>query len=683
MTIGDLTRSTFRPDRHYSGVRMQQGRVQLDADWNEQLDLTAHRDRVEAVDVIGAAGVPKVGGGFELTVSPRRHGPAALARAGLGRPATSARRTAAPPRSSTRRARRRRGRLLVLDGRELAPGSWVEVRPRLRLRGRGPAVAVDVRHHHPRHASVAALHRRPAPARAAALVRRAARPAAARPHRRATPPTRASSTCPSARYLAYLDVWERIVTALDDPTHQRAGPRDRHDDARPGWSGRSGCSTSRRPRAPTTAPPTSQQRGECARRRDGWPLGRCLRPAPPTCAGRRRRAGTSGWRTSSTGCTCTTCRPAGPSSCGAARTPRSRPRGSARSRPTSSQVASIGRDAVLGFRPGDWVELYDDRSVLDRPTGHPGPTARRPRGPTHPRPRHRRRARPRSPISRGHPQVRRWDSPGPVTVDRRRLARPGGRGPGQVRVGRHLPPSRLLAGPGTQRARRRRLAARLGGEPLAQPAAAIRHDIGAAGARHGAGVRARGHRLPRPVPVADRADRRRRDRGQRRLRHARAWRPCRTRSTPVPSQRPPPAQPPAARLRHRLRAAVHCGPTTPRRARLPIVTVEPGTAIDADGNDLDVADRSWSTWSRDRGARRAARRARRGRGRRGQPGAAGRRRQRRPGCRQSNRSSRQRRARLAPARHADQRHLRGLHRQASTLGRGRSSTPPPTRTRRA
>ncbi|HEX6608229.1 MAG TPA: DUF6519 domain-containing protein, partial [Chloroflexia bacterium] len=36
---GDITRSTFRPENHYDGVRMQQGRVQLDADWNEQVDI--------------------------------------------------------------------------------------------------------------------------------------------------------------------------------------------------------------------------------------------------------------------------------------------------------------------------------------------------------------------------------------------------------------------------------------------------------------------------------------------------------------------------------------------------------------------------------------------------------------------------------------------------------------------
>ncbi|MFN0068289.1 MAG: DUF6519 domain-containing protein [Limisphaerales bacterium] len=55
---GDFTRSTFRRERHFSGVRMQQGRVQLDADWNEQLDLTAHLERTEALDVIGASGAP-------------------------------------------------------------------------------------------------------------------------------------------------------------------------------------------------------------------------------------------------------------------------------------------------------------------------------------------------------------------------------------------------------------------------------------------------------------------------------------------------------------------------------------------------------------------------------------------------------------------------------------------------
>jgi hypothetical protein len=54
----DLTRSTFDRAKHYSSVRMQQGRVQLDADWNEQQDIVVHLERTETIDVIGSCGAP-------------------------------------------------------------------------------------------------------------------------------------------------------------------------------------------------------------------------------------------------------------------------------------------------------------------------------------------------------------------------------------------------------------------------------------------------------------------------------------------------------------------------------------------------------------------------------------------------------------------------------------------------
>jgi hypothetical protein len=63
---GDITRSTFRPDKHYSSVRMQQGRVQLDADWNEQVEIQQYLDHTTDRDVIGPCGAPKVGGGFAV-----------------------------------------------------------------------------------------------------------------------------------------------------------------------------------------------------------------------------------------------------------------------------------------------------------------------------------------------------------------------------------------------------------------------------------------------------------------------------------------------------------------------------------------------------------------------------------------------------------------------------------------
>jgi photosystem II stability/assembly factor-like uncharacterized protein len=63
---GDFTRFTFRPEKHYRSVRVQQGRVQLDADWNEQADIATHRDDIAAADLIGRQGAPWHGGGFQL-----------------------------------------------------------------------------------------------------------------------------------------------------------------------------------------------------------------------------------------------------------------------------------------------------------------------------------------------------------------------------------------------------------------------------------------------------------------------------------------------------------------------------------------------------------------------------------------------------------------------------------------
>ncbi len=65
---GDITRSTFHPEKHYSAVRKQQGRVDLDADWNEQGDIVAHRFENEAVDVIGVTGAPQNNSGFAIQV---------------------------------------------------------------------------------------------------------------------------------------------------------------------------------------------------------------------------------------------------------------------------------------------------------------------------------------------------------------------------------------------------------------------------------------------------------------------------------------------------------------------------------------------------------------------------------------------------------------------------------------
>ncbi|MEJ8822324.1 DUF6519 domain-containing protein [Variovorax humicola] len=62
----DFSRNTFDPRKHYAAVLEQQGRVQLDADRNEQHQIDAHRSASVARDVIGLSGAPNAGGGFGL-----------------------------------------------------------------------------------------------------------------------------------------------------------------------------------------------------------------------------------------------------------------------------------------------------------------------------------------------------------------------------------------------------------------------------------------------------------------------------------------------------------------------------------------------------------------------------------------------------------------------------------------
>jgi len=66
---GDFTRFTFDPEKHYSSVRMQQGRVQLDADTNEFTDIMLHRDRVMTQDLIGESGGPEGNDGFKIALN--------------------------------------------------------------------------------------------------------------------------------------------------------------------------------------------------------------------------------------------------------------------------------------------------------------------------------------------------------------------------------------------------------------------------------------------------------------------------------------------------------------------------------------------------------------------------------------------------------------------------------------
>jgi hypothetical protein len=64
---GDFSRSTFDLRKHYSQVLMQQGRVQIDADWNEYADIVAYQYATQIADIIGVNGTPGKQGGFQIS----------------------------------------------------------------------------------------------------------------------------------------------------------------------------------------------------------------------------------------------------------------------------------------------------------------------------------------------------------------------------------------------------------------------------------------------------------------------------------------------------------------------------------------------------------------------------------------------------------------------------------------
>ncbi len=64
---GDFSRDTFNAEKHFSRVLQQQGRVQLDADTNEQTEILLHYLRTLAADLIGPYGGPKDSDGFRIS----------------------------------------------------------------------------------------------------------------------------------------------------------------------------------------------------------------------------------------------------------------------------------------------------------------------------------------------------------------------------------------------------------------------------------------------------------------------------------------------------------------------------------------------------------------------------------------------------------------------------------------
>ena len=212
---GDYSRFTFKPLRRYSQVRMQQGRVQLDADWNEQAAILANgRERILR-DVVGGCGVPKGSDAFRLV--PLRIGRAVVDLGILpgryyvdGRVVDTGAATLNAAQTGTAgttvQPRERR-----LDERPFAVGQWLWVT------GGGNALPVRIE----------AVNDRGGELRLSESLANFPRTVTLR--RLPTYLTQPFDPAPEFRdangslglapdtYAAFLDVWEREVTCLDDP----------------------------------------------------------------------------------------------------------------------------------------------------------------------------------------------------------------------------------------------------------------------------------------------------------------------------------------------------------------------------------------------------------------------------------------------------------------------------------
>ena len=54
----DRARVSYDPSRKWRGLVAQQGRVTVEADWNEAASIDAQRDRAATLDIVGPVGTP-------------------------------------------------------------------------------------------------------------------------------------------------------------------------------------------------------------------------------------------------------------------------------------------------------------------------------------------------------------------------------------------------------------------------------------------------------------------------------------------------------------------------------------------------------------------------------------------------------------------------------------------------
>jgi hypothetical protein len=335
----DNSRYTFNPFHDYSGVVMEQGRVQLDSDWNEWLAELSRRIQAGTLDIMGRAAYPATTPfAFQITASTSASGNNTIA-IGPGRMYVDG--------------------LLAENHGPLASAQWD---PALAELSGSP---------------------QPPPATDTDTVDYASQPYL--PGVPLNASGAATALAGDGPFFAYLDVWTRPVTFLQDPTLVDAAVGvDTTGRLQTVWQVRilpaasgAGCSDLPWPASSagqlTTGTVTLGPSGPCCLttgagytglenqlyrveiHQPGTPVAGPADPTPyPLPAG--STTATFKWsRDNASVATGVTAITAGKTLAG--------------NSTSQLSVVSMGRDQVLGFAPGNWIELTDDFQDLN---GEPG-----------------------------------------------------------------------------------------------------------------------------------------------------------------------------------------------------------------------------------------------------------------------------------------------------------------------
>ncbi|MGI0493683.1 DUF6519 domain-containing protein [Alkalinema pantanalense CENA528] len=236
MKGGDFTQLRFNPQKHFTSVRMQQGRLLLDSDWNEQVDIQAYIARSQAIDMIGGTSGTSNPEAFKvkalapsdspntaedlLITAGRFYVDGILCEAEIGTAfnltlADTGITTLNSPSNAQNPTKTVRASTLIVDGRPLEPNQWLAI-PKQNVVNSTPETALNQTDlwvkitNVDRQTGVLTLSENIlVPTTAHRLVTYLTQPDYRAP---------SLSLQESAVYAVYLDVWERHITAVEDST---------------------------------------------------------------------------------------------------------------------------------------------------------------------------------------------------------------------------------------------------------------------------------------------------------------------------------------------------------------------------------------------------------------------------------------------------------------------------------